>query len=199
MCRLHGLNARTRSVTKLVYLLLLALVTLSRNVLAFQARHDATSYSAAWRRTSRKAPPLTALHFFNWFSSSKDGDGKDAKQDAPSVESKGALGGVAGIMDSMDSFKRSQRIGKITGALVQELRSTTVEGVAENGKVKVIYDCQQRPVSTYIDEAFFQAMDASDVAAAITSAMKDANSKSTEKMDEKMKSFFNELGLPPSN
>lgn len=138
----------------------------------------------------------------NWFTSNKNGEGKDQmNQDAlsSSVDKKGALGGVAGIMDSMDSFKKSQRIGKMTGALMQELSATTVEGVAENGKIKVFYDCQQRPVSTFIDEAFFDATDASDVAIAITTAMKDAHFKSTEKMEEKMKSFFNDIGLPSSN
>ena len=71
-----------------------------------------------------------------------------------------------------------------------------VEGVAENGRVKVTMDGQQRPVSTYIDEAYLEAAEAADVASAITIAMKDAHTKSTEKMDEKIKNFLNELGLP---
>jgi DNA-binding protein YbaB len=135
----------------------------------------------------------------NWFSFNKEGDGSDQKsKDSPSSAdgNKGALTGVASIMESMDSYKRSQRIGKMTGALTQELRSTTVEGVAENGKVKVVLDGQQFPVSTFIDEGFYEATDASDVAAAITIAMRDAHAKSIEKTDERMKTYFNELGLP---
>lgn len=168
----------------------------------------ATQADSVFYRGKCKAPAstssVTALYFMNWFSS-KDGDGKDAKnQDALTGDgngsnnnnNRGALTGVASIMESMDSFKKSQRIGKMTGALTQELRLTTVEGVAENGKVKVVVDCQQRPVSAFIDESFFETADASDVAAAITVAMKDAHTKSTEKMEEKMKGFFNELGLP---
>jgi len=72
----------------------------------------------------------------------------------------------------------------------------TIEGQAEGGKVKVVFDGQQRPVSTFIDETFLEEADAADVSAAITAAMKDAHKKSTATMDEKMKSFFNELGLP---
>lgn len=142
--------------------------------------------------------------WISWGWSKKKSDDSNKGADAPSSDaaagkqqaSGGTLGGVAGIMDSMDGFKNSQRIGKRTGALVQELTMATVEGVAESGKVKVTFDGQQRPVSTFIDEAYFEASEAADVAAAITVAMKDAHSKSSEKMDEKMKNFFNELGLP---
>jgi DNA-binding protein YbaB len=135
----------------------------------------------------------------NWFSFNKEGDGSDqkSKDSLSSADgNKGALTGVASIMESMDSYKRSQRMGKMTSTLTQELKSTTVEGVAENGKVKVILDGQQFPVSTFIDEGFYEATDASDVAAAITSAMRDAHAKSIEKTDERMKTYFNELGLP---
>lgn len=197
--RITALVARQRGAGGfLVALLVLStLVRIPSNVVAFHMAHRGAMPSASQRRTTTEA--TTALHFMNWFGGSRDGEGNDPKQDAPSsIDSKGALGGVAGVMDSMDGFKRSQRVGKMTGALMQELRSTTVEGVAENGKIKVIYDCQQRPISAYIDEAYFDMAEASDASAAITLAMKDAYLKSTEKMDEKTKNFFTELGLSPS-
>jgi nucleoid-associated protein EbfC len=188
-------NVCLLSLPSLVAALLAVLATFPNSV-AFQLNSES---SAAVRQRTRNTPSVTALPIMNWFGSNKDGDGKAQNPDALSVDNNGALGGVAGIMDSMDSFKKSQRIGKMTGALVQELSSTIVEGVAENGKVKVLYDCQQRPVSTFIDESFFEANEASDVAAAITTAMKDAYVKSSEKMDDKMKNFFNEIGLSSSN
>jgi len=151
---------------------------------------------------NRSSSSALWISWGSW-SKKKKADSKKSS-DTPSADATtgkqasggGTLGGVAGIMDSMDGFKNSQRIGKRTGALVQELMMTTVEGSAETGKVKVTLDGQQRPVSTFIDEAYFEASDAADVAAAITVAMKDAHTKSSEKMDEKMKNFFNELGLP---
>ena len=108
-------------------------------------------------------------------------------------------------MDSMDQLKRSQRIGKITAALVQELKSITVEGSSENGKIKIIFDGQQNPIGTYIDENYFRELqqqqqrnnnlDSNDLANAITAAMKDARIKSIEKMNEKMKNVYNDLGF----
>jgi nucleoid-associated protein EbfC len=98
-------------------------------------------------------------------------------------------------MDSMENFKTAQQVGKMTNSLVYELASTTVEGSAVDGKVKVIFDGQQRPVNVQIDEAYLEQVDSSDLSAALTTAMKDAYRKSSERMDEKMKSFYVDLGL----
>jgi DNA-binding protein YbaB len=133
-----------------------------------------------------------------WFSGKNEGDKGLDDEGAMARDGKGSLGGVAGTMDSMDSFKKAQRAGKRTSALVQELSATTVEGSSQDGKVKVIFDCQQRPIKTIIDEAFFEASDVSDVSNALTAAMKDAHAKSIERMDDKMKSFYSELGMPSS-
>jgi len=178
-------------------LLLVLLLTASPVSLAFQPRRSQNTWISRPQQDIRKKTVLQ----INWFGSKNEAKkeskkGSDGAPLADSSKQSGSLGGVAGIMDSMDSFKNSQRIGKRTGALMQELLMTNVEGVAENGKVKVTFDAQQRPVSTFIDETYFEASDAADVSAAITTAMKDAHTKSRDKMEEKMKSFFNELGLP---
>ena len=137
------------------------------------------------------------MHIWGFGSDKSNNKKPDATPLGDTAASKsGTLGSVAGIMDSMDGFKTSQRIGKRTGSLVQELMMLNVEGVAEGGKVKVTMDGQQRPVSTYIDEAYLEAAEAADIASAITVAMKDAHTKSTEKMDEKIKNLLNEMGLP---
>lgn len=134
---------------------------------------------------------------FGWFgstpSSSPDdsGDGSETPLDITSEKA-----GVASVMASMDKLKTSQRIGKMTASVVQDLSSLTVEGSSANGKVKVTVDGQQLPLSTQIDEAFAKSSSAADVSSAVTEAMKDAHRKSTEKMEEKMKSFFSDLGLP---
>lgn len=83
----------------------------------------------------------------------------------------------------------------MTNSLVQELASTTVEGIAVEGKVSVLFDGQQQPVSVNIDSTYLKTVDASDLNLALTTAMKDAYKKSAERMDEKMKSFYVDLGL----
>lgn len=98
-------------------------------------------------------------------------------------------------MDSMENFKTAQQVGKMTNSLVQDLQKETYEGVAMEGKVKVVFDGQQRPIGVQIDEAYLAGADASELNTALTSAMKDAYQKSSEKMDEKMKSFYIDLGL----
>jgi DNA-binding YbaB/EbfC family protein len=154
--------------------------------------HRTTSILRSLRKGKATALGIT----LPWFSGKNEGDKGLDDEGAMARDGKGTLGGVAGTMDSMDSFKKAQRVGKRTSALVQELSATTVEGSSPDGKVKVIFDCQQRPIKTIIDEAYFEASDFSDVSNAITAAMKDAHAKSIERMDDKMKSFYSELGMP---
>lgn len=136
-------------------------------------------------------------------SSSKEFTGKNSNGSSRTGGGSSSSG-VVSIMDSMDQLKRSQRIGKITATLVQELKSITVEGSSENGKIKITFDGQQNPISTYIDESYFREqqqrnnnnnVDTNELAKAITIAMKDARMKSIEKMNEKMKNVYNELGF----
>jgi len=103
--------------------------------------------------------------------------------------------GVSGMVDSMANLKRAQRAGKVTARLLQELSSTTVEGSAADGKIKVVFDCQQRPMSVNIDQGYFESTDVTELCSSLTSAMNDAHSKSLERMDEKMKTYYSDLGL----
>lgn len=167
--------------------------------------------------TDKNGVTSSQLHLLSWFSSKKNPSSSDENTDdvwgsetskgqgegkatagtrPPKASPKSGLGGVAGIMDSMENFKTAQQVGKMTNSLVQELASTTVEGTSVEGKVKVYFDGQQQPVGVKIDDAFLQDVDsASDLSAALTLAMKDAYRKSAERMDEKMKSFYVDLGL----
>jgi DNA-binding protein YbaB len=156
--------------------------------------HRTTSF----RHSSRKEKATAIGITLPWFSGKNEDDKGLDDEGAMARDGKGSLGGVAGTMDSMDSFRKAQKVGKRTSALVLDLSATTVEGSSQDGRVKVIFDCQQRPIKTIIDEAYFEASDVSDVSNAITAAMKDAHAKSIERMDDKMKSFYSELGLPSS-
>eukprot|EP00565_Helicotheca_tamesis_P005336 CAMPEP_0185733072 /NCGR_PEP_ID=MMETSP1171-20130828/18341_1 /TAXON_ID=374046 /ORGANISM="Helicotheca tamensis, Strain CCMP826" /LENGTH=123 /DNA_ID=CAMNT_0028402701 /DNA_START=275 /DNA_END=646 /DNA_ORIENTATION=+ len=97
----------------------------------------------------------------------------------------------------MENFKKAQDIGKRTSALLQELSSITIEGVAADGKVRIFVDGQQRPKGTEIDENYLASVTAEDLNTAITTAMQDANVKSMEQMEEKMQALYTEVGLPP--
>lgn len=142
---------------------------------------------------------------FNWFSKNESGEDDD---DLPSALRDGALSstsanngmiGVSGVVDSMENFKRVQRVGKMTARLTQELASTTVEGTAADGKVKVLMDCQQRPVNVFIDEDYHDSTGVMDLCTALTIAMQEAHGKSLERMEEKMKNLYSELGFLSGN
>lgn len=153
-------------------------------------------------RSTQEGRTLSRLYIqLGWFSGGKGNNndstesegGKDSLKNSESSGS--AITGVTGMVDSMENFKRAQRAGKMTRKLVQELSSTTVEGTAADGKVKVIVDCQQRPVNVIIDESYVTSSDVADLCASLVLAMNDAHAKSMDRMDEKMKSFYSELGL----
>lgn len=139
-----------------------------------------------------------------WFTNKDEGESSEANKN-PNALGDGAGGGVARVMESMEKFKRAQQVGKLTTNLVQELTSTRVEGTAENGKIKVVVDGQQRPIAVIIDESYWQQqviqqvppLDVNDLSAALTLAMQDAHNKAAERMDERMKSYYAELGLKP--
>jgi DNA-binding YbaB/EbfC family protein len=135
----------------------------------------------------------------NWFGVSKNDDDGYANGETL-VTDGGKAGGVPGIMQSMDNFRKSQKIGKTTSMLVQELSSMVVEGTAENGKVKILFNGLQQPIGVQIDEGFFEASSTTvnDFSDAINTAMKDGYNKSKEKMDDKMKGFFSQMNLPSS-
>jgi DNA-binding protein YbaB len=147
------------------------------------------------KRMGRTPPALssaTGLSVnFGWFSGNNDNaDVVDEK-----LKDSGKLGGVASMVKNMESLQTAQKYGKLTAALVNELEVTPVEGQSPDGKVKVIVNCQQRPLSVSIDEGYFEASDVSDVKQAILAAMEDAYEKSIERTDLRMKSFYKEIGI----
>jgi DNA-binding protein YbaB len=102
--------------------------------------------------------------------------------------------GVDQVMDSMQSFKTNQRLGSLTSGMLQELASVTVEGRSEDGKVRVVMNGQQYPIACQVsDDA-----DMITINSAMTEAMQDAHAKSLATMEAKMKSLYEDLGLPSS-
>ena len=106
----------------------------------------------------------------------------------------GSMGGTASMMEN---FKQSQDLGKRTSALVQDLSSSTIEGSAADGKVRVFVDGQQRPIGVDIDPDYVSNISSvEDLNEAITLAMQEANSKSMQQMQEKMSNLYTDLGIP---
>ena len=144
------------------------------------------------RRTSE-----SALFAFNWFG----GDGDDVDESSEAVTSTASsLTSVANIMDSMASFKTSQQVGDRTASILQDLSNQMAEGTSVDGKVKVTYNGQQKPIGVQIDEAYFEAVSKrngglDELCRGLTQAMQEAQSKSAEKMEEKMKPLYEDIGL----
>jgi DNA-binding YbaB/EbfC family protein len=143
-----------------------------------------TSIPGFLKLTPTITPKTSRLHL-NWFSNKKD--------ERP--RQKNDIGGVAQVMDSMEQLRKTQDVGKLTVSILEELDGLSFQGIAADGKVRVIFDGQRRPKGVEIDDAFLASADADDLQVAITSAMKEAYEKSGEKMEEKMKSLYVELGL----
>jgi DNA-binding protein YbaB len=150
--------------------------------------------SFEWRiRLQRQS---SAIGAFLWFG----GSDTEENNDEPDEVASASLGGVSAIMDSMSSFKSSQRIGERANAILQDLSNTIVEGTAADGKVKVSYNGNQKPVGVQIDEAYLQSIKnrkegAAELELAMTKAMQDAHKKSGTKLEEKLKSLYSDLGF----
>jgi len=138
----------------------------------------------------------TRLSVFGWWQNSDD-ESTEAESKDKAISAN--LSGVAGIMSSMNSFKTSQRVSDRTNAVLQDLANTMVEGTAADGKVKVTYNGQQRPMGVQIDEGYFQSLGrksgAGELNTALKEAMQEAHKKSGLKMEEKLKALYAELGF----
>lgn len=106
---------------------------------------------------------------------------------------------IAGIADSIESLKRTRRAGQSTQKLIQECSAITVEGSSSDGKVRVTVDCQQRPVKVTIEDSIIDPSDSEELCSALVTAMQDAHTKSLDRMNGKLKSFYMKLGMAPIN
>jgi DNA-binding protein YbaB len=119
--------------------------------------------------------------------------GGPSSTDSPPKDSNDASGsGVDQVMQSMQSFKANQRLGSATSGILQELTTARVEGRSEDGKVRVIMNGKQFPVAVQVGDD----IDLSTLNTALVQAMQDAHSKSVNYMESKMKTFYEDLGLP---
>ena len=117
------------------------------------------------------------------------GGGSSQEQQKDSTDSSS---GVDQVMQSMQSFKVNQRLGSLTSGVLQELSGARVEGRSEDGKIRVFMNGQQYPLAVQVGDD----VDLATINTSLTQAMQDAHSKSCTLMESKMKSLYDELGLP---
>lgn len=123
------------------------------------------------------------------FLFSRWGGGSSQEQQKDSTDSSS---GVDQVMQSMQSFKVNQRLGSLTSGVLQELSGARVEGRSEDGKIRVFMNGQQYPLAVQVGDD----VDLATINTSLTQAMQDAHSKSCSLMESKMKSLYDELGLP---
>lgn len=156
------------------------------------------------RHTSTTSTTTTKSAFL-WFGGDEDKDSKKSG-DAGTTNNNNDfaissnLAGVANVMNSMQSFKTSQKVAERTGASLQDLANILVEGTSADGKVKVTFNGQKVPVSVQMDENYFKSLQQNkegvdELCVALTQAMKEAHYKSSGKVDEKLKSLYNDLNF----
>ena len=174
---------------------LLLLFCLTTKCFAFNQQRSLSSSSCVGTSLCRfPSQTVLFLDLVGFFGGKKT----HSTEDGALTGGPGSTGGVAEIMDSMNNLESAQRMGKLTTSLFQDLQSSTVEGSSQDGKVKVLLNCQQKPVRVSIDEGYYAEVDANEMAASLTVAMQDAYDKSIDIADQKMRSLYSELGLSPS-
>lgn len=138
-----------------------------------------------------------------WFGGNDDKKKKRRKDSSndtssgdPNMEPTVPTSGMGTTANTMENFKQSQELGKKTSALLQDLASVSVEGVAAKGKVKVFFDAQQRPTGVEIDEEYLRKVGVEDLNESLLQAMLDARGKSIQTMQDKMQSLYSDIGLP---
>ena len=189
---------------------------------AFQPRIPVTTTitTTPKKRRTRTTPSTTMLRGFWIFGGDKDkkketnrididdfasgvGDKASSSTD-PSSPSSTSVASMTNVMESMKSYETAQRVARSATATLNDLSNTFVEGVAADGKIKVIFNGQSVPVGVQIDENYFKSIvkDGSsgsgglaELSSELTKAMKDANLKAASKLDDKMKSLYNDFGF----
>ncbi len=102
----------------------------------------------------------------------------------------GALGDMAGMM------KKAQEMQGKMAQMQEDLHNVMVEGVSGAGLVKATCSAKGDLKSLDIDPSIFNSDDKEVVEDLILAAIKDAQTKATEKAQEEMAKLTEGLGLP---
>ncbi len=93
------------------------------------------------------------------------------------------------------AFQQAQKVQEGAKKLQEELEAMNIEGTNGDGSVKVILSGNQEPRGVEISEAAI-AKGATELSAAVSEALTDAYTKSTETMRSRMEELTSGLNLP---
>jgi nucleoid-associated protein EbfC len=111
------------------------------------------------------------------------------------TEGKGFGFGLGKMKELRDAFAKAQQVQQGAQELQEELEQMNIEGQSSDGSVKVIMSGNQEPRSVEISPEAAEK-EAEALSALVTEAVKDAYTKSTETMREKMEALTSGLQLP---
>ena len=110
-------------------------------------------------------------------------------------QGKGFGFGLGKIKELQEAFQKAQQVQAGAQQLQEELEQMDIEGASEDGLVKVVMSGNQEPRRVEISPDAM-SKDPEALSELVTAAMKDAYTKSTETMREKMEALTSGLNLP---
>ncbi|BAW95193.1 hypothetical protein NIES970_00930 [[Synechococcus] sp. NIES-970] len=103
--------------------------------------------------------------------------------------------GLGKMKELAAAFQQAQKVQEGAKKLQEELEAMNIEGTNGDGSVKVILSGNQEPRGVEISEAAI-AKGATELSAAVSEALTDAYTKSTETMRSRMEELTSGLNLP---
>ncbi len=107
------------------------------------------------------------------------------------------LKGLGGLGDMAKMMKQAQDVQAKMAQMQDDLDSITVEGVSGAGLVKATATAKGELKGLDIDPSIFNGDDKEVVEDLILAAIKDAQSKASDRSQEEMAKITEGLGLPP--
>jgi hypothetical protein len=107
------------------------------------------------------------------------------------------LKGLGGMGDMAKMMKAAQQMQEKMAEMQASLESMTVEGSAGGGLVKAVATAKGELKSLSIDPSIFREDDREMVEDLILAAVKDAQSRATDRFNDEMRKMTEGLGLPP--
>ncbi|WP_341366654.1 YbaB/EbfC family nucleoid-associated protein [Yoonia sp. BS5-3] len=107
------------------------------------------------------------------------------------------LKGLSGLGDMAKMMKQAQEVQAKMAQVQEDLNTITVEGVSGAGLVKATATAKGELKALDIDPSIFNGDDKEVVEDLILAAIKDAQSKASERSQEEMAKITEGLGLPP--
>ena len=107
------------------------------------------------------------------------------------------LKGLGGLGDMAKMMKQAQEVQAKMAQVQDDLDNMTVEGESGAGLVKATATAKGELKGLDIDPSIFNGDDKEVVEALILAAIKDAQSKASERSQQEMAKITEGLGLPP--